>query len=147
MSNLEKFSDEELRKVVSTDAALSDDQALESFIAACINGTFVEAQLAVLEIADATGVSMKICSAVEFALNTIVLNGKKNAKVWGSTSGWNLVKKLKSEVDRDVAIPLLAELNSRLVDFRLQAGAFAVNEKLALSSLAWKFIKVRDKIR
>lgn len=137
-----ELSQADLKKVVSTDSTTTDDEALESFVMACITGSFVKAQLSILEVADATNVAMRICSAVEFVLNMIVLDGRPNSKVWGSTSGWSLFKKIKAlELDKKSLVEKLADFNMRLIEFKLTAGAFAVNEKQALSSVAWKFIK------
>lgn len=134
---------DELKEAVNVASSSSDDAAVEQFIYGCLSGSFQRAQLALLEVTDPVSVAMKICSTVTFVLNMLVLDGKKSSKVWGSTSGWNVLKKLKAQknLDKDSMVEDLAELNSRLVTFRVQAGAFAVNEQLALSAIAWQYIK------
>lgn len=133
----ETISDDDIQQVVQATAGGTDDAAVEKFIVGCLSGNMRVAQRAILDITDATGVAMKICSAVTFVLNSLVLGGEKHPKVWGTPAGYSVLKQI-GKTSADMAS--VAELNARLVDFRLQAGAFAVPEQLALSALAWKFI-------
>ena len=140
----ESLSKDVVLKVLESSS--NDETAVVSFVTALLSGNFAASQLALLEVGDATGFAMKVCSTTNFVLNNILLKGQRHPKVWGTTVGWNTFKKLKdikAEVglkDYDL-IDRLAELNSALVGFKLQAGAFAVDERLALSSVAWNFVK------
>lgn len=128
------------------ESSTNDEVSVVKFIVSLISGDFAGAQLALLDVSDATGFAMKTCGATNFVLNNILLKGGHHPKVWGTTSGWNAVKQLKAiktelGLKDSSLIERLAELNSALVTFKLQAGAFAVDERLALSSVAWNFVK------
>ena len=140
----EELSKDDVLKVLESSS--NDESAVVNFILALLSGKFADAQLALLEVGDATGFAMKVCSVASFVLNNILLKGQRHPKVWGTTAGWNTFKRLKevktsaSLRDSDL-LDRLAELNSALVGFKLQAGAFAVDERLALSAVAWNFVK------
>lgn len=128
------------------ESSSTEESTIVDFISSLLYGNFTGAQMALLDVGDATGFAMKTCSAVSFALNSFILKGRQHPKVWGTTTGWNTVKKIKGaksekNLSESELIERLAELNSALVTFKLQAGAFAVDERLALSAVAWKFVK------
>lgn len=140
----EELSKDDVLKVLESSS--NDEAAVVNFILALLSGKFADAQLALLDVGDATGFAMKVCSVANFVLNNILLNGQRHPKVWGTTAGWNTFKRLKvvksieGLKDSDL-LDRLCELNSALVTFKLQAGAFAVDERLALSAVAWNFVK------
>lgn len=140
----EELSKDDVLKVLESSS--NDEAAVVNFIIALLSGKFTDAQLALLDVGDATGFAMKTCSVANFVLNNILLKCQRHPKVWGTTTGWNAFKRLKEVKssaglkDSDL-LDRLAELNSALVSFKLQAGAFAVDERLALSAVAWNFVK------
>jgi hypothetical protein len=140
----EELSKDDVLKVLESSS--NDEKAVVEFLLAVLSGKFTEAQLALLDVGDATGFAMKTCNVASFLLNNLLLKGQRHPKVWGTTAGWEAFKRLKvvkstAGIKDSELVERLAELNSALVSFKLQAGAFAVDERLALSSVAWNFVK------
>ena len=140
----DKLSAEDVVSVLSTDS--SDDEAAKDFLAAVYLGQMVGAQKALLRVSDAVTFIGKVTWLAWFMLNNEVLKGARHPKVWGSKNSGELVKKLstsslaeRSEADR---VRVFATVSSGLTRLRLQSGAFAVDETMALSSYAFDTIRI-----
>jgi hypothetical protein len=113
------------------------------FLTAICAGKFAVAQKALLEMTDAVTFINKAAWALWFVLNNSVLKGARHPKLWGSPHAFALSKQVNAifdelEVPEPVRLSIFAEVNTRLVRLKLQSGAFAVDEALALSAFAWE---------
>ena len=77
-------------------------------------------------------------------MNMVILKGARHPKVYSNTHGWNLFKSLNSlfgEVGRDQQINILSETHVALTNLKLQSGAFAVDERMAIASASFSLIQ------
>ena len=136
-----EISKEDLASVISGNTS-ADEVVAVKFVTAICAGKFVGAQKALLEMTDGVTFINKAAWSCWFLLNSMILKGQRHPKVWGSEAGYALVTQVNQVFDGlDLAeatrISIVAEVNSRLVKLKLQSGAFAVDESLALSAFAW----------
>ncbi len=140
-----EITSEDLAEVIAGSSS-NDDVAAVKFLTAICAGKFVGAQKALLEMNDGVTFINKLAWSCWFLLNSLILKGQRHPKVWGSQAGYALVKQVGAVFD-DLNLPeatrvsIVGEINSRLVKLKLQSGAFAVDESLALSAFAWDTVQ------
>lgn len=127
------------------EAAEHPDEVLcVRFILAVLSGKFVAAQKTLIDVSDGVGFIQKLGNQSWFLLNNTLVG--KHPKVWGGKHAIGLVSAFadlmkKEGVERAEQIRRLAVFNTRVTNFRVQAGAFAVNELHALSAFAFTTIQ------
>lgn len=143
-----KLTADKVSSVVSS--TLDNDDALAGrFLFALYSRKFVAAHKELLDVADGYAFMGKCLNMNWFILNQILLKGARHPKVWGNTPAWNTWKSLApviQEMQREVAISVASEINNGLVQLKLGSGSFAVDERQAMSALAWGIISKVSKL-
>ena len=127
-------------------AGTNDDVIAFRFMLAIYARKYVAAHKELLDIGDAFGFINKTLWLNWFCLSNAVLKGARHPKVWGSTQGWNLLKESQKlfegeGLSREATISIMSETQAALTSLKMGAGAFAVDEKMALASMSWDLIQ------
>lgn len=121
-----------------------DDELAVDFLVGVYSGSFARAQSYLLAIKDPVGFINRCTWVSWFLLNSMVQKGGRHPKLWPSKHTIRAQKSLSDKwVDLKTGEQLrrLAVVNSGLVGLRLQSGAFAVDEAMALSRFAYLTIE------
>jgi DNA polymerase III subunit gamma/tau len=120
----------------------TDDELAVQFLLAVYSKNFKKAQKTILGMTEAVTFISRATWVSWFLLNDTVLNGARHPKVWGSKPAYEARRVLSGmQLDEAELLHRLSLVNSRLVALRLQSGAFAVDEAMALSAFAFNTIQ------
>jgi DNA polymerase III gamma/tau subunit len=119
----------------------SDEISAVKFMVAIWAGKIGGAQRALLELKDGVAFTNAASYVSWYVFNNYLLKGARHPAVWGNAARTSAAKQFEAlNYERGVALEILAEVNASIVELRMQAGAFAVNEQLALSAFAVRAI-------
>lgn len=124
-------------------ASNNDDVLAVRFLTAVYARKFVAAHRELLDVGDSFGFINKCLWLNWFILNQLVLKGARHPKVWGNPHSYALLKESKAvldELQRDQQVTVVSETQNALTSLKMGAGAFAVDEKMAISSCVWSLI-------
>lgn len=127
--------------VESVLADSTDSEVLSAFATELICKNMRGALRELLDVKDGVAFVRELGWLVNFLLNQCVLKGQRHPRVWGNSTFWSIYKSVqKSEL---FTLGNLAHLNSLLVTLRISAGAFAVDEKQALSKVIYDYCSTK----
>ena len=129
----EVLSDDQIDSVI-LQTSDKDDELAAQMILALYNKDYKAALNFALQSTNQVTFLMKVCNNCQFAVNTAVLGGKRPPRAWVSKYTHLMVKKLSSSEKETDLIRGLSRINALLINMKLQAGAFAVDELQALSA-------------
>lgn len=145
LSKSRTLTPEDVSEVMNT-AGNNDDVIAARFMVAVYARKYVAAHRELLDVGDSFGFISKALWMNWFVLNSLVLKGGRHPKVWGTTQGKNLLHEAQKIFDadgvsREQQITIVSETNAALTSLKMGAGAFAVDEKIAISSAVWSLIQ------
>ena len=138
----EELSLDVVSQVLGTGQA-NDDVLAARFLLALYARKYVAAHRELLEVTDGFAFISKLLNMNWFVQNMVIRKGARHPKVWSNQHGWNLWKqviKLFPSLPRETQIGIVTTVHANLVDLKFGSGAFAVDERMAVSSMAWKTI-------
>lgn len=129
----------------------SDDKLAMDFLSAVYARKYVAAHRKVLDVQDSFGFINKCLWLNWFVLSMLVLKGERHPKVWGNANSWALLKFVQKafgeeNIEREVQLTILGEVQNGLTQLKTGAGAFAIDEKMALAAMAWPLIQTLKKV-
>lgn len=139
------FDASKLDSILSTNVN-GDDELAAKFLAALYEMKYAIAHRTVLDVEDGFGFINKCLWLNWFLLSQRVLKGEKHPKVWGSKHGWALLKKsdeIFGDLNSGQITTVLSNTHSALTQLKFGAGAFAVDERMAIAAAAWNMIVAR----
>lgn len=122
----------------------NEDVIATRFMVAVYAKKYVAAHRELLGVGDAFGFINKCIWLNWFIHNQVVLKEARHPKIWGNKNSfalWNMTKEVFAEVSRENQLTITSEVQAALVQLKLGAGAFAVDEKIALSNTAYLLIQ------
>lgn len=120
----------------------TDENLAAKFMYAIFGGSFLTAQPILLDVADKISF-IRSCGWMSWAvLNSIAHKDGKHPKLWLSASTKHLLNAVRKLMESEgltkvEAVRRWAIISTELTKMRLQAGAFMVDEAMALSNMAW----------
>jgi DNA polymerase III gamma/tau subunit len=140
-----RLTAEDLPAITGADAHPDDDLAVD-FLAAVYSGSFAKAQLQLLDIKEPVTFINRCTWVSWFLLNSMVHKGGRHPKLWPNKHTQRAQKIINEAWENENLktggrLRRLALVNSALVGLRLQSGAFAVDEAMALSRFAYLTIE------
>jgi DNA polymerase III gamma/tau subunit len=114
----------------------SDDRLAVVVMNAVYQGQFKAVMRALLDVSDGFMFVSKLIYANSFVLNSMVLEGARHPKVWGSISGRELVAKSKG-----ISLGTLAACNATLIEVKSLAQQFATTPEELLSAKLYRLIR------
>ncbi len=119
----------------------SDESSAVKFMVAIWAGKVGGAQRALLELKEGVAFLNAASYVSWYVFNNYLLKGARHPAVWGNAARYAAAKQFEAlGYERGMALEILAEVNASIVELKMQAGAFAVNEQLALSAFAVRAI-------
>lgn len=114
----------------------SDDALAVAVMVAVYQKQFKLVQRSLLDVADGFGFIQKLLWLNQYVLNTVVLDGGRHNKVWGSPGARELYTKSKG-----VTLGTLAACNAALVEAKSDAQTFSTEPATLLSVKLYRLIK------
>jgi DNA polymerase III delta subunit len=146
--SIKKLEAEHVGEALLT-SSTPDDALAARFLVAVYSRKFVAAHKEVLDVSDGFGFISKCLYLNWFIQNQIILKGARHPRVWGNSAAWGMWKTLGEifgEIPRETQILIASETQSALVSLKFGAGAFAVDERMAISAAAWSLISNLKKL-
>lgn len=137
----ETLSVENIASVLNTIESSDDRQAYE-YVVGLYTLQYSQAVRAVLKCNDSMALLNKILYMSNYLLNSAVLKGERNSKVWGTP--------LYREAQKAIGVVTLGELadvNAQLVSLKSEVMKFATSTDMLLSSYAYTIIKRLQELR
>lgn len=142
----EALTEEDLAEVLGEGDVNQDVLAARCLLAVYAR-KYVAAHKEILNITDGFAFISKLLNMNWFVQNQVILKGAKHPKIWSNTHGWNLWKETtklfdggESPLSRERQIEILTTVHYNLVGLKFGSGAFAVDERMAISSALWNTI-------
>lgn len=123
----------------------NDDVLAVRMLTAVYDRKYIAAHRQVLDITDSFSFMNKCLWLNWFMLNQLVLKGERHPKVWGNAHSFELLKQAKAvfeagNVTREQQVTIVSDVMNTLTTLKTSTGAFAVDEKMALSTALWGLI-------
>lgn len=137
------LSIEDVEASLSLDAA-SEDVIAVRFMVSLYAANYVAAHKEILNVTDAFGFITKCLWLNWFVHNQVVLKEARHPKVWGNKSSfalWKQCKEMWNEFDRSTQLLYTGAVQQGLVQLKLGAGAFAIDERIAISTTAYSLVQ------
>lgn len=114
---------------------------------------YIAAHRQILDVADSFGFINKCIWLNWFVLNQLVLKGARHPKVWATKPGltlWEQAQSLFEEggISREAQVSIVSDTMIALTQLKMGSGAFAVDEKVAMSTAMWNLISgMKQKVK
>lgn len=131
----ETLSVENIAKVLSTMQA-SDDRLAYEYLVGIYKEQYKQAVKAVLNCSDGMALLNKVVYMSNYILNSAVLNGERNSKVWGTPIYREAQKAIGS-----VSLGEIADVNTQLIHLKSEAMQFNTSVDMLMSAYAYEMIK------